>query len=256
MVITNKNAPTGAGGSITDPPLSPPGTSSVMSMNADLTPLQKRIMELANEFMDKHYLLSVESLRTVARRRCTDVDKSEVDKAIDGLVFHRILVDGKARTREKLLENENRRLVYLAVQAEPGIHISKLKASTGMNFRSVQWHLNSLEEFQLVRSVNFGKIKVYFDFTLVNTNDLLHFYLHKDGCMSIFKHLLAHPGCQVGELATQLGIPPSTASRIVKSLTEEGFIEILVNENQVLGICIRENVKPVVNSRIGAQPVQ
>ncbi|MBN2151540.1 MAG: MarR family transcriptional regulator [Candidatus Lokiarchaeota archaeon] len=66
--------------------------------------------------------------------------------------------------------------------------------------------------------------------------------------MSVFRHLLVHPGCQVGDLASQLGMPPSTASRIVKILTEEGFLEIRAKENQALGISILEDVVPVVNS--------
>ncbi len=225
-------------------------------MDAELTPLQKRIMELAYEYMERHYLLSVESLRQEARRRCTDVSKREVDMTIDDLVFHRKLVDGKARTREQLLENENRHILYQMVQKEPGVHISKLKEMAGMNFRSVQWHLNSLEEFQFVRSVNFGKIKVYFDFVLDKTHDLLHFYLHKDGCMSIFKYLLVYPECQLSDLAERLGMPHSTASRTVKALTEEGFLEIRVKENQTSGISIRENVKPVVIDRINSQVKQ
>ncbi len=256
MVITDNNAPPGAGGSITKPPFSPIDAPSVPSMHTESTPLRKRIMELAGEFMQKHYLLSVESLRLAARRRCTDVSRNEVDAVIDDLVFHRILVDGKARTREQLLDNENRLKIYQIIQKEPGIHVSKLEKLTGMNFRSVQWHINSLEEFQLVRSVNFGKIKVLFDFLLEKAHDLLHFYMHKDGCLSVFKHLLSHPECPVGELAAQLGMPISTASRTVKILVEEGFLEVRPKENQILGISILENVKPVIYNKINGSDMR
>ncbi len=225
-------------------------------MNDELTSLQKRIMELANEYMERHYLLRVDSLRLEARRRCFDVDKSEVDKAIDDLVFHRNFVDGKATTREQLLDNENRRLVYQVIRTEPGIHVSKLKELTGMNFRSVQWHLNALEEFRFVRNVNFGKITVYFDFLLEKTHDVLHFYLHKDGCMSVFKQLLMHPDYQISDIATQLGMPHSTASRTVNILIEQGFLEVRVKENQIPSITIREDVKPVVNNRINGQNIR
>ncbi len=204
----------------------------------DISPLQIRILELAGQLMERHYLLDLDNLYLECLRFLRDVGKLDIQNALSDLVHRKILINGKALNRQKLLENPNRARIIMLIRQEPGIHFSRIKAGINKESRTVQWHLKMLEKFDFIREERFGNNVVYFDLLQDKQYDRLHYYLHKDGAPAILKAILAHPGIPLVDLIDQVQMPRSTLARKIKALIDEGFVSASYSDNQAVALTI------------------
>jgi DNA-binding MarR family transcriptional regulator len=235
---------------------SPLNSNEKPANEIDISPLQYRILELAGQLMERHYLLDLDRLFQECLRFLRDVGKQELQSALSDLVRRKILINGRALNRQQLLENPNRDRILAIIRQEPGIHFSRIKADINKESRTVQWHLKMLEKFDFIREERFGNNVVYFDFLQDKLHDRLHYYLHKDGAPAILKSILTHPGISMLDLIDLVQMPRSTVARKLKVLIDEGVVSASYTANQVMTLVIVDNIVPVLQGifATGANP--
>ena len=202
--------------------------------------LQQKIVKLARELMKKHYVLDTDDLLAQCLRYFRNDDRFRIFRDFNDLIYRKILVNGKAITRDTLLENSNRTLIYDLIKSEPGIHFSKIKNTLGKDSRTIQWHLKMLEKFDLIRIEKYGRNVVYFNFLLEKNYDLFHYFLHKKNAILIFSTILDNPGISFIKLLDKIGIPRTTLMGKLKILFENGFLNIDYQSNQLISIFIKD----------------
>ncbi|HME51425.1 MAG TPA: hypothetical protein VKM55_04360 [Candidatus Lokiarchaeia archaeon] len=187
------------------------------------TPVQARILQIAKEIMDDHYVLDSDQLYYRCIREIKDVAPQELNATILDLLKRRIIVHGKATTRQSVLDNNNRTLVMEAVKTNPGIHLNKLAVIVPINRGTIKWHLQMLAKFELVRSRNIDNQLVFYEFTVNPQLEQLYYILNKKLVTRITRMILDHPGISITAAIDALSIPRTTFLRKIKDMVAAGI---------------------------------
>nr|MDO8110060.1 winged helix-turn-helix transcriptional regulator [Candidatus Sigynarchaeota archaeon] len=214
---------------------------------AKLDSLEQSILLIAKQMISRHYLLSTKALYAECTRTMKDVDHNKIEIAITNLLTKKILLDGKAITRENLLENENRAAIYYLIRADPGIYLYKIMTRMNIDSRTANWHLHMLEEFSLIRSTRIGNNTIYFDASVDHGHEIVHYYMHKQSAPDIFRAILTNPGISFTQLLTVVNLPRSTLIRKVKTLINEGIFTGINDARELSSITISEKYRDIIN---------
>ena len=220
-------------------------------LSLSLDGIHKEVYLIAKRWMVRHYILNTESLYLDCMRQLKDHGKNEICQAINDLVRNKILVNGAALTREKVLVNENRASILALIKARPGIHFSRIMDAIETDPRTLQWHLKTLVKFDFIREEHYGNKHVYFDFFLEKTNDLLYYYFQKEGCSDIFRAILDHDGMSFMELLKSLKLPRTTLTRRIKMLIEANLLVGVVMSGQLSSLRVHDSCFPVLDDLLG-----
>lgn len=207
------------------------------------TSLQERILSIARQLMQKHYVLDSVKLYYACAREIKEADNIDVMRAIDDLIKHKVLFPGKATSREGVLTNSYRKKILDAIKAEPGIYFSKLRDAIGIDSNTMMWHLKMLEKFDFIRKSNIGNNTVFFEKFQDKDLDLLYYYIHKDHSIDIFKQVITHPGLSFQDLLHYLDLPRTTLVRKLKALIENGLLAVNYTSNKITSINIPQKFK-------------
>ena len=221
--------------------------------NNEISPLQQRILDIADHLLEHHHVLDLENLYFECVRCLQDIEKVQIQQSLNDLVTRKLLINGKALTRQKLLENPNRQRILELIRLEPGIHFSRIKAAINQESKTVQWHLRMLVKFDFIRVAKFGNNVIYFDFLLDKQHDRLHYYLHKEGILVILKQIFAQPGITLGQLINHMQIPRSTLVRKIKILIDEGLVHPTYLANQMMSLFIADKFVPVLHTILASR---
>ncbi len=217
-------------------------------VESQITPIQKEILAIAHRMMLHHYVLDTDNLYKECKRSMITAGTATIRTALQDLLNKRYLIDGKAVSREQLLDNENRRRIRDLVRRDPGIHFTLIKDTIDIDSRTIQWHLGMLVDFNFIREVRFGVNVVYFDYLLGSEHDLFYYFLHKGDTPAIFQAILETPGITFAALLDRLQIPRSTLSRKIKGLFEQGLLIGETITSQSMALQIRGDCIPILRA--------
>jgi DNA-binding transcriptional ArsR family regulator len=218
------------------------------SLSGGLSPIQEEMMVIAYRLMERHYVLDTDALYKECKHVMKSSSPATIRSALQDLLRRKLLIHGKAVTREQLLVNANRQRILDLVKGEPGIHFSRVRELMQKEPRTIQWHLEMLVKFDFIREERYGNNVVYFDFILGKKDDLIYYYLHKDGAPEIFKHVLASPGISSQMLMDALHMPRSTFTRKVRVLLEQGFLIGNMQPDKMLSLHVKEECVPILQA--------
>jgi predicted transcriptional regulator len=210
--------------------------------------IQQEVYLIAEQWMARHYVLDTESLYLDCMRQLKDHGKNEIALAINDLVRKKILVNGAALTREKVLSNQNRASILALIKAKPGIHFSKIMEEIQTDPRTLQWHLKMLAKFDFIREERYGNKHAFFDFFLEKTHDILYYYLQKDGCSDIFRTMVDHDNISFVALLEITGLPRTTLARRIKTLIEANLIVGITAAGQLASLRIHDSCLAIIKN--------
>ena len=133
----------------------------------------------------------------------------------------------KRVSRNNILENSSRRMIYSCVTENPGIQLSDLKRSTGFSYKNLTYHLNVLTNFHLITSEECRNTTRYFEnsgkFSQEERAMLMHLNHLSD--RKIIETVLHHPGISRREISNQVGISGPSVSWHMHFLLNDRIIE-------------------------------
>ncbi|MCA1812824.1 MAG: winged helix-turn-helix transcriptional regulator [Halobacteriales archaeon] len=127
--------------------------------------------------------------------------------------------------REAAMLNERRNQLYDIVRAEPGIHLSDLVRRSGLGWGAALYHLSVLEKNRVLVAQAQGGFKRYFANGQQSRQDMQRTSaLRHAASKALFEAIQHAPGCSGRELASMLGLSPSSLARASGRLEDAGLV--------------------------------
>lgn len=134
---------------------------------------------------------------------------------------------GRSRlTLKDIFENENRKNMIKAILEHPGIHHNELLRVCNIQKGQLQWHLDVLLKYNIVRKEKFGQYSVYFP--ILNTIETLESFENglakSETTKQIFKLIQKNPGISSSEISDEINLAPNTIKYHIDKLSEKDLI--------------------------------
>ena len=129
-------------------------------------------------------------------------------------------------TMEDVLENENRSKVIDFIVDDPGIHFSELLRRTNLAPGNLNWHIEILERYKIIKSEIVGKYVIYFPYHGKNPLSNIDLKLQKSKTtMEILAMIQTTPGITQNQIAKCLEKNHKTVKYHLDKLIEVDLIE-------------------------------
>ncbi|NVM53077.1 MAG: winged helix-turn-helix transcriptional regulator [Candidatus Helarchaeota archaeon] len=199
-----------------------------------LTEFEERVLSIIKEILKKHIVFQFDATFIDFCLQKLKVSEMEIYSAIYSLLRRKLIVPGSTLTREQILENPSRTLIFETIQKHPGIHIRELCTTLNMSSGVVRTHLKVLENFNYIRRKKYTTPKfvllflkdfpqTYDDFFLISKNENDQ---HIIQC-------LTNTQLTMTDLSSRLGLHHSTVQYHLKKLGHLDFI-IPIEEKNII----------------------
>ncbi len=208
-------------------------------MPVELTQNENMIYDIVLEYLNQNRVFQIENLLSFikARFRAASININEqgIETLLKGLVEKNLLVEGSKMTKEQVLENAKRNLIYKYILEHPGIHINRLIRKTGLPFNVVIWHVNILETFGFVNRNKIENRCIFHSPELELNKVKFYYFTTKDQCKKIFNYLKAHDyGITKTALSSDLNMHIDTVSKYLEFLGEYNIVSKKIESNKTL----------------------
>lgn len=196
----------------------------------ELSPLERRVLDVAKDMMQKHYTLNTVDLHRRATRELKDVTPHDIAGAIHTLLMAKVFFEGKALLKENVLLHPTRRAIVEMVSRDQAIHFSGLRDALDLDSRSLIVHLAILLRHEFMRVVQFGNKKAYYPFFSDKTLDAFLFFLHDEHVAATVRYIIDHGGAaNVHVLRDQAcqAISDAAFTRRVKRLIDHDILVMI-----------------------------
>lgn len=127
---------------------------------------------------------------------------------------------------EEALVLDTRRKIYKTIEASPGLHFREIQRRTGMAIGSLQYHIEQLENKNLIRAEKETKfIRYYAVRQNITVDKKLISLLRQDSVRKIIIFLLENKAVNNQKLSKAIGLSPSTTSWHMEKLLYAGVVE-------------------------------
>jgi hypothetical protein len=216
--------------------------------DVEFSPTEKKVLLIAKDLMKKHYLLDAQDLNRQATREIKEASPDVINAAIQQLLSKKVLFDGAAMTRDKVLANEMRCRVFELICNRPGIHISRLKTLAGTDLRTILYHLRVLERFEFVRFEPVLNKKAYYEITSPREFDMIYYFMQEEGARTIFKSILENQGVALDDLGAILKgyMSIQTLARRIKILMDNKLISGKSEASKIISLAIPSRSRSII----------
>ena len=122
--------------------------------------------------------------------------------------------------RKNLLNNLNRKTIFETIREDPGIYFSEIQRIRGLKQGVLSYHLNLLENNEMIKSIQVGK---YRRFYLFDEKIEFKFKMH-DLQIKIIDIVTTKPGISQSKISRQLGRNRMVINYHIRILFETGII--------------------------------
>nr|MDO8115010.1 hypothetical protein [Candidatus Sigynarchaeota archaeon] len=206
--------------------------SQAIPSNQSSIELRDRILQIANTYIDKHYIIDLSDLLFNCYKSIKNFDKNDINKEIDKMIKDKFFFNGKALTKPGVLINENRKEFFNIVTANPGINFSGIREITQKGNHLLAWHLSVLEKFGFIRSSAIEGNQVYFPSEVPTEHAKLFFAMRKPGVREILQIIEKGKAASFKHIKTFFPVAQSTIFQRLKKLVEYGLIKEQFVENE------------------------
>ena len=129
-------------------------------------------------------------------------------------------------TLKDIFENENRLNILREILNNPGIHQNELLRNCDLKKGQLQWHLNVLIKYHIIKKEKFGQYKIYFPITssieVINTFKSLP--VKSETTNKIYELIKKNPGISASEIAKKVNLARNTVKYHIDKLLENNLI--------------------------------
>ena len=128
----------------------------------------------------------------------------------------------------EIFENENRLNILRQILNNPGIHHNELLRSCDLQKGQLQWHLDVLLKYHIIKKEKYGQYTIYFPITSsFESNDNLKSLLTKSKTTSeILTIIQENPGINSSEISRILDLSRNTIKYHIDKLSEDNLISL------------------------------
>ena len=127
--------------------------------------------------------------------------------------------------KDEILENERRKKIYVAIEANPGFHLRRLQKALNMPLTTLHYHLSYMTRKKIVFAELEGHQKKYYTKRLETEDKRILSALRQKKTKNIIQAVLANKKAKHQQLADCLKLPRSTLSFYLKQLVDKNILK-------------------------------
>ncbi len=146
------------------------------------------------------------------------------------------LFEGKSYlTIDDVFENENRLAIITEILNKPGIHQNEILRKVNIQKGQLQWHLDVLLKYHIIKKKKYGQYVLYFPITTSSKDidDYKHSFYKSKTTLEIFKIIEENAGITSSEISKKLRLSRNTIKYHVDKLIEENLIDLKRNGRKI-----------------------
>ncbi len=159
-------------------------------------PTVKGVIRIANEVLKEGRVLNIEYLYRRAKRELK-IPREGLLTIIQYLVNKKIIINGSKFTKDTILDNDIRSIVYNFIQQNIGLHFSAIKRNIVKFLKGDQigvgqliWHLEMLLKFNLIKSFELGNHTIFIPVEIDETIAKIYYLARNSVRNKILRHLI------------------------------------------------------------------
>lgn len=128
----------------------------------------------------------------------------------------------------EIFENENRLNILRQILNNPGIHHNELLRSCDLQKGQLQWHLDVLLKYHIIKKEKYGQYTIYFPITssFESNNNLKSLLTKSKTTSEILNIIQENPGINSSEISRVLNLSRNTIKYHIDKLSEENLISL------------------------------
>ncbi len=126
--------------------------------------------------------------------------------------------------KDEILENQRRRSIYIAIEANPGVHLRELQRILRMPLATLEYHLSYMVRKQIVFGENEANLRKYYVKVLDEADKHVLSALKQKRLREIVLIISANKKVKFQFLCDYFKLPRSTLSFYLKSLVDHGIV--------------------------------
>jgi len=127
---------------------------------------------------------------------------------------------------EEIFENEHRKKLIRCILNDPGIHHNELLRLCNLKKGHLQWHLNVLLNYDIIRKEKFGQYTIYFP--LVNVIEKMESMANglakSEMTTRVLELIKTHPGITSSDISRKVKIARNSVKYHIDKLAEKDLI--------------------------------
>jgi predicted transcriptional regulator len=208
-------------------------------------PSVQSVLEIAKELIYQHKTLNTELLYNTAKKKL-GIPRRGLLSIIQTLLNRKILVEGSKYTKDTVMNNRFRRILYEFIKKNLGTHFSLIKSELDINSKEKNispgrliWHLEMLLKFDFIKKVKIKNYTLFLPSEVSADEGIIHFILRDEINYKIINKLLDSNLIKVADIYKEIEEKRELVYYRVNNLIE---IEILLQKN-VDNKCVMINPK-------------
>ncbi len=197
----------------------------MITMSIELLEQEKLVLTVIQEYLNKNRNFNMKNILPFINARfkmaSVNINNRGIEEILKTLTQKKIIVEGSKLTREDILINKKRNLIYEFILNNPGIYSNRIVKELNISNHVVIWHLNMLLKFEFIKKQKIENHDIYFeiDFRLKNTE--LKYFTSKEKSRLIIEYLKKNDfGITKTRLSADLKFHINTATKYLTFLEQ------------------------------------
>jgi len=213
-------------------------------------PSVKRVLEIAEEIMNKNKILNIENLYNLAKKQLK-IPKSGLIAIIHFLINKKILIEGSKFSKETVLSNRLRYNIFRFIKKNGAVHYSLIRkilkddqTDNVVSSGQLVWHLEMLLKFEYIKKIKVGNYSVFLPFEMDKEMGVLYFLIRDKINRKIVKLLIEQESIKKSEIYKQINENRENVYYRINNLITHNLL--LIKEELDNFIYINPNMKDLI----------
>jgi len=138
-------------------------------------------------------------------------------------------------TLTDIFENENRLNLLREILNNPGIHQNELMRNCDLQKGQLQWHLDVLLKYRIIKKEKLGQYNLYFPITssIETINKFKNLPTKSETTTKIFELIQKNPGITSSEISQKINLARNTVKYHIDKLSENNLISLKENGRKI-----------------------
>ena len=138
-------------------------------------------------------------------------------------------------TLKDIFENENRLNILKQILNNPGIHQNELMRNCKLQKGQLQWHLDVLLKYRIIKKEKYGQYTIYFPITssIESIDAFKNLPTKSVTTTKILKLIQNYPGISSSEISKKINLERNTVKYHIDKLSEDNLIRLKENGRKI-----------------------
>jgi predicted transcriptional regulator len=202
------------------------------------------VLEIAKGIIDKNKVLSTELLYSIAKKKL-NIPRKGLLSIIQTLLNRKILVEGSKYTKDTVMKNPFRRMLYDFIKENKGTHFSLIRKQINFDDKGkiaspgrLIWHLEMLLKFNFIKKVKYKNYTLFLPLNIGEEEGIFHFLLRDEINLKIIKKVFELELIRGADLYKEIHEKRELVYYRVKNLIDHELLSIEEenNENVIINL--------------------